>query len=168
MIMEKRMDILFYSFFDYIPHESINLYNTKLIVPVIYKSKRNYKKMKRNSILSSQKIYSNISHEYYEEYKLDDDIKNLMNKLHKHKTTGFKVICLLFQNIHRMKQLNIFGLDFCYNKYYEQYNKSNQKYDLTPGHKMDDELFLFKELYQKFKENKNVIIHDEEFLNYLI
>ena len=91
-----------------------------------------------------------------------------MNKLHKHKTTGFKVICLLFQNIHRMKQLNIFGLDFCYNKYYEQYNKSNRKYDLTPGHKMDDELFLFKELYQKFKGNKKVIIHDEEFLNYLI
>ena len=62
-----------------------------------------------------------------------------------------------------MKQLNIFGIDFCFNNYNLIYNKNN----ITPSHNIKKELYLFKELFKNYKNNKKVVIHDKDFLKYL-
>ncbi len=78
------------------------------------------------------------------------------------KTLGFWIICLLFDKIDMMKELGIFGIDFCFNKYNPKYNKRN----ISKHHDMKLELSLFKEIYQKYK-NKKIVIYDKKFLSYL-
>ena len=155
----SRIDILFYNFYRDIPNETINNYNCKLIVGghSFSKHPNNTKKLQK-----SKKIYNKIPHEYYPEEELSLDIKKIINS-YCWKTTGFWIICLLFNKINIMKQLNIFGIDFCYNRYNIKYNSRN-----FPGcHKFDIELRLFKELFQKCKEKKKIIFHDKNFFKYL-
>jgi len=161
----KKVDILFHNFYqNLIPNNLINSYNTKLVVGA--HSFKHYPQNKK-TFERSKKIYSNILHEYYPEKELNRDIKNLINK-NKWKSSGFWIISLLFQKINLMKQLHIFGMDFCFNKYNKQYNPTLPIGRKTPGHDMKKELYLFKKLFQNFIENKKIVIEDKEFLKYLL
>ena len=155
----KRMDILFSTFYLFTPHSSIKNYNTKLIVGGhcfngFPHNKRYFKK--------SKSVNSTINHEHYPNEELSSEIQNF-KKRGRRKTTGFHVITLLLDNIDIIQELNIFGIDFCFRRYNLKYNRKN----ITPTHNMSSELSLFKELFQKYKDNKKLIIHDKEFLNYL-
>ena len=141
------MDILFFNFYCIIPDKSVNIYNTKLIVGAHPFSTKSHNK---KNIQQSEKIYDKIPHEYYPEEELSINMKKLIKKAPSWQSGGFWLICLLLDKINIMKQLNIFGLDFCFNKYNIKYNSKN----ITPGHDMNSELSLFKELFQKYQENK--------------
>lgn len=156
----KRMDILFFNFWKIIPNNSITTYETKLIVgghPFTGFSLSNKINLQR-----SEKIYDKITHEYFPKNELSIDMKKIINK-DCWKSSGFWMICLLLNKINIIKQLNIFGLDFLFHKYNKKYNSRNN----TSCHNMNSELSLFKELFQKYKDNKKLVIHDKEFLDYL-
>ena len=119
----KRMDILFYSFFLGIPDNSIKLYNTKLIVGGHTFEKEDGRAFPENkkNLEISKNIYNDIIHEYYPKIN-NKEFYKYYNTDWTNKTTGFWVICFLFQKLDIIKQLNIFGLDFCFNKYNKIYN----------------------------------------------
>jgi hypothetical protein len=157
----KKTDILFHNFFGTIPDKSVMDNNTKLLV-----GSHPFPKCPNNpnkqSFQISKKKYNNILHQVFPEELLSVNIKKLINN-DIWKTSGFRVICLLLDKIDIMKQLNIFGIDFCFNNYNLIYNKNNT----TPSHNIKKELYLFKELFKNYKNNKNVVIHDKYFLKYL-
>ena len=146
----KKTDILFHNFFGTIP--------PKLLVGAHPFPKCPNKQ----SFQISKKKYNNILHQDFPEELLSVNIKKLINN-DIWKTSGFRVICLLLDKIDIMKQLNIFGIDFCFNNYNLIYNKNN----ITPSHNIKKELYLFKELFKNYKNNKKVVIHDKDFLKYL-
>lgn len=156
----KKTDILFHNFFGTIPDKSVMDNNTKLLVSshLFQKSSCN-----KQSFQKSKKKYNNIPHQDFPEELLSVNIKKLIND-DIWKTSGFRVICLLLDKIDIMKQLNIFGIDFCFNKYNLIYNKTNT---IPPSHNIKKELYLFKELFKNYKNNKKVVIHDKDFLTYL-
>ena len=156
----NKVDILFCNFYRHIPHHTISSYNTKLIVGGhdFRRFKDNRKNFKR-----SKKKYNNIIHEYYPNSIPKGIIKDYIRR-GRHKSTGFWIIGLLFQKLDIIKQLNIFGLDFKFNKYNKTYNSSNS----TWYHRFDKELKLFIKLYHKLYNGQNIIIHDKKFLEYVI
>lgn len=155
----SKTDILFYNFYKSIPDASIYNRSCKLIV-----GGHSFTKYKNNRIKleKSRKIYKQIPHEYYPEGELSIHMRNIINA-YCWKTTGFWVICLLFDKIDIIKQLSIFGIDFCFNKYSSKYTTINS----NEGHDMIKELHLFKELFQRYKGNKKIIFYDFNYLKYL-
>ena len=155
----KKTDILFHNFCSEIPDKSVIDNNTKLLVGSHPFQTFPYNKQ---SFQISKKKYNNIPHQDFPEELLSVNILKLIND-NIWKTSGFWVICLLLDKIDIMKQLNIFGIDFCFNDYNLIYNKNN----ITPSHNMKKELYLFKELLKNYKRNEKVVIHDKDFLKYL-
>jgi hypothetical protein len=154
-----KIDILFHNFYDNIPDKSINNSNCKLIVAG-HPFEKHINSITR--FKKSEKIYHKIPHEYYPEDELSSYVKNVIIK-DSWKTTGFWIVCFLLDKINLIKKLSIFGIDFCFNKYNNKYNGSNQ----TPGHDMNIELSSFRELFHKYNSSKKIIIYDKIFLKYL-
>ena len=155
----KKTDILFFTYAGGIPSILIKNYNIKLIVAS--GRPRNLLNRRINKIEESKKMFK-VHHEFYPEEELSSYMKNFIFIHRPRKSLGFWIICLLFDKIDMMKELGIFGIDFCFNRYNPNYSKKN----ICKYHDMELELFLFKEIYQKYK-NKKIVIYDEKFLSYL-
>ena len=155
----SKVDILMHNFYVDIPVNSEPLNKCQLIISGhdILNRPQNV-----NNFNKSVKVFPNIPHIIYDHLQMDTELKKKIIK-GIWKTTGFWTLCLFFDKINLMKELKIYGVDFCFNKYNNTYNPSK----MTPGHNLKYELSLFKkQIYPTFKCDK-INFTDENFLKYL-
>ena len=107
-------------------------------------------------------LYHDIPHENYD----INSVSNLVIPyiyLNEWKSSGFWILCLLLDNINLIEELNIFGLDFGLNKYSKVYNK-NEVID----NNIKTELHVICAIIRETsKNNKNIIIHDKGFNDFI-
>lgn len=124
-----------------------------------YTKKANLKYFEKSKIKNNK-----IPHELYTSIKIDDYFISICEK-GRWKTSGFTVICLLLNYLNIIDSLTLFGLDFNFNSYDNNYSKSNK---LGQCHSMGAERDLFKKMYLKFKDSNKIHIHDKDFLKYIL
>lgn len=153
-----KVDILFSNFYVGPPHTNIKEVGTKLIMAAHHivgddiNHTRQYNK--------SKSIFTDIPHELFPFEAMDPFLKDKCNK-GGWKTSGFFILCLLFNHLNLMNSLTLFGVDFCFNEYLEKYQIFYNPHNFT----MERE--YFKEIYSKYKHLNKIHIHDQKFFAFL-
>ena len=161
----KKTTVLYYNFADKPTRSWNGLTLVKAAHPLKYKITCDYSNNK--NYIQTRRKYRHLHFELYNYNRVCNYFGDVIRSLN-FPTSGFWAILEIFSHLNQIKELGVFGIDFCLHSYIDGYH---QKQDITNTHHSflkERQWFHYIWKYTlPFEHKKKIIIYDNVFKAYV-